>query len=150
MKPTFVLVCGGGHTTAYLDPLIRVLSDAGYASVAVTPRCLNSSPPATSFQPDVEAVKEVITDLVEKGSDVIVVMHSYGGAVGTEAVGDLVDSTPGYADKIKRLVHLTTMYPVEGQMIGDSVAGLVPMFLDTDVGFRSTRPKSSPGALAHG
>ena len=89
MKPTFVFVCGGGHTTAYLDPFIRALSDACYASIAVTPRCLNSSPPCTSFQPDVEAVKEIISDLVEKGSDITVAMHSYGGAVGTEAVGIL-------------------------------------------------------------
>lgn len=138
MKPTFVFVCGGGHTTAYFDPLINALSDTGYASLAVTPRCLNSSPPATSFQPDVEAVKEAVADLADKGNEVIVVMHSYGGAVGTEAVRDLVDSTPGYATKIKRLVHVTTMYPVRGQTIVDSVAGLVPLFTDSDVGFIPT------------
>lgn len=71
MKPKFVFECGAWHTTSYFDPLISALSDKGYVSVAVTPRCVNSSPAATSFQPDVDAVKEVIADLVEKGNNVV-------------------------------------------------------------------------------
>ena len=134
MKPTFVFVCGAWLNTSYYDPLVRALSDAGYDSVVVTPRCLNSKPPSTSFQPDVDAVKEVITDLVEKNIDVILVVHSYGGAVGTEAVGALVDSKPEYATRIKRLVHVATMFPVWGQTIIDSVNGLGPALAPENVG----------------
>lgn len=60
MSPTFVFVAGSWHPSDYFQPLIRTLADAGYASVAVTPRCVDSSPPAASFQPDADALKEAV------------------------------------------------------------------------------------------
>lgn len=133
MKPTFVLVCGAWHLPPYWDPLITSLTDACYDSVAVTPRSVNAKSPVTDLQPDVDAVKQVITDLVNKGKDVIVVMHSYGGCVGTEAVGDLVDGNRELATKIKRLVYLAGWYPTKGQAVAHACAGLAPTIGDPNV-----------------
>ncbi|SPO03729.1 uncharacterized protein DNG_06412 [Cephalotrichum gorgonifer] len=114
MKPTFVFVSGAWHRSDYWGPLTRGLADAGYPSVAVTPRCVNSEPAATSFQPDVDAVKETLVNLLEKGTNVIVLAHSYGGVVGTEAVGDVVANNPGFAAQIKRLVYVAAFVPIAG------------------------------------
>ena len=133
MKPTFVLVGGAWHLPSYWDPLIAALADAGYDSVAVTLPSVNALQPVTTLQPDADAVKEVLSDLVGKGKDVIVVMHSYGGSVGTEAVGDLVDGNREYASRIKRLVYLAAWYPSKGQAIAHACAGLAPTIGDTNV-----------------
>lgn len=133
MKPTFLFVCGAWHLPPYWDPLIAALTDGGYDSVAVTPRSVNAKSPVTGLQPDVDAVKEVITDLVSKGKHVIVVMHSYGGCVGTEAVGDLVDGNRDFATKIKRLVYLAGWYPAKGQAVAHACAGLAPAIGDPNV-----------------
>lgn len=144
MKPTFVLVCGAWHLPPYWDALIAALADAGYESVAVTPRSVNAKPPVTSLKPDADAVKEVITDLVEKGKDVIVVMHSYGGCVGTEAVGELVDGNREYVSKIQRLVYLAAWYPPQGQSIAATCAGLAPTIGDPSVCSWSAFPHMPP------
>lgn len=141
MRPTFVLVAGSWHTAACFDPLIKTLDDAGYASVAVKPRCLNSSPPATSFQPDADALKEVLVELRDK--DVILVMHSYGGLVGTDVVGDLVLNKPEVAARIKRLVYLAAFVPLKGQNLVEaflSVPGPRPEpYFDYDVSLHLSR-----------
>lgn len=124
MKPTFLLVVGAWHTAACYDTLVKALADAGYSSVAVKPRCLNSSPPSASFQPDADAMKEVLAEL--QGKDVILVMHSYGGIVGTDAVGDLVANQPDVAVRIKRLVYLAAFVPLNGESMGDTVIAFGP------------------------
>ncbi|KAF5572427.1 methyltransferase [Fusarium pseudoanthophilum] len=44
--------------------------------------------PTASFKDDVEAVRSAIRQETEKGRDVIVITHSYGGTVGNSAVKD--------------------------------------------------------------
>lgn len=119
MSPTFVLVPGAWHTATYYEPLIRALADIGYPSVAVKPGCVDSSPPATSFQPDADAVKDVITGL---HTDVILVFHSYSGIPVTDAVGDLIANKPDVAGRIKRLVYLAAFVPLKGESLATAMA----------------------------
>lgn len=121
MKPTFVLFPGSWHTADCFDPLVKALADAGYSSVAVTPRCIDSSPPSTTFQPDAEAIKDAIVELGDK--DVILVLHSYAGIPGTDAVGDLVANQPDVAARIKRLVYLAAFVPMKGENLMGAYTG---------------------------
>jgi pimeloyl-ACP methyl ester carboxylesterase len=132
MKPTFLLVPGAWHLPAYFDPLIDYLSSHGYFSVAVPLPSVNSSPAVTSLQPDVIAVADALTSLLDGGEDVVVVMHSYGGMVGTDAVGKVVqelstnavDGSRGNnrsAARIRRLVYVAAWVPLEGQSSRDAM-----------------------------
>ncbi|SPN99986.1 uncharacterized protein DNG_02838 [Cephalotrichum gorgonifer] len=125
MRPSFVFVTGACYGPAYFDPIRHALNGLGYSSVAVTPRALNSVPPATSFQPDADAVRDDTLGLLEKGEDVIIVMHSYGGIPGTEAAGDIIASRPDIAGRIKRLVYVAAFVPAEGDSL-TSLASAAP------------------------
>lgn len=48
-KPTFVLVPGAWHRTAYFDQIRAYLSEHGYPSVAVATPTVGSDPPATTM-----------------------------------------------------------------------------------------------------
>ena len=129
-KPTFLFIPGAWHFPAYFDPLIAYLSEHGYSSVAVTLPAVNSSPAATSLQPDVDAAAAALAALLDDGADVVVVMHSYGGMVGTDAVGRVVkerasaDGSEGkQSAKIKRLVYVAAHVPLEGQSLFDAIEG---------------------------
>lgn len=145
-KPIFLFVPGAWHLPAYFDPLITHLSNHGYSSVAVTLPAVNSSPAATSLQPDVSAVADALTALLDDGSDVVLVMHSYGGMVGTDAVGRVVEQRSrdggggGKTARIRRLVYVAAYVPLEGHTLGQTLDGAVreppppPDYLSFEVG----------------
>ncbi len=132
-KPTFLFVPGAWHLPAYFDPLIAYCSAHGYPSVAVTLPAVNSSPAVTSLQPDVDTVAAALAALLNGGSDVVVVMHSYGGMVGTDAVGravkELADADGNYGSntfaRIRRLVYVAARVPLEGQTILNMMDGAI-------------------------
>jgi pimeloyl-ACP methyl ester carboxylesterase len=154
--PTFLLIPGAWHLPAYFDPVISYLSNHHYPSVAVTLPDVNSSPAATSIQSDVSVAADALTALLNNGSDVIVVMHSYGGMVGTDAVGRVVEERPGHGHgggggckkarskskfgRIRRLVYVAAHVPLEGQTLFEAIDGAVqepppaPVHIDVEVG----------------
>ncbi|KAF2874997.1 Alpha/beta hydrolase fold-1 [Massariosphaeria phaeospora] len=87
--PTIVLVHGAWHTPPAYQTFSDALTSAGFSvHCPRLPSCSGTSPPTASFAEDVEAVRAVVSDRVAAGERVFMVMHSYGGLVGTEAVTD--------------------------------------------------------------
>jgi pimeloyl-ACP methyl ester carboxylesterase len=125
-KPTFFFVPGAWHLPAYFDPLIKYLSSHGYPSVAVTLPGVNSSPAVDSIQADVSAAADALTALLDSGADVVAVFHSYGGMVGTDAVGKVVKERAGkQSGKLRRLVYVSAYVPLEGQTTISALDGAV-------------------------
>lgn len=100
--PTIVLVHGAWANGASWSEVIPLLQAQGLDVVAV-------HNPLTSFEADVAATRRVIGD---QAGEVILVGHSYGGAVITEA---------GDGDKVRALVYVAAFAP----SIGESINGIV-------------------------
>lgn len=133
-KPTFVLVPGAWHRPAIFDQIRAYLSDRGYPSVAVETPSVGSDPPATTMDVDTDAVEAAVRSVLDAGGDVILVMHSYGGAPGSEASGRIAEEVLGGGGRpaegkgrIRRLVYVSALVPVEGQPFGNA-ATVVPGF----------------------
>ena len=131
-KPAFLFVPAAWHLPAYFGPLITYLSDYGYISVAVTVPSIDSAPAVTSLQPDVNTLAVALTTLLGNDSDVIVVMHSYGGMVRTDAVGmavsELADAGGIYGKesaKIKKLDYVAARVSLEGDTIFNMLDGVL-------------------------
>jgi len=99
-KPTIVLVHGAFADGTGWQKVIPLLERDGYNVIAV-------QNPLTSFNTDVETTKRVID--AQQGP-VILVGHSYGGAVITEAAAD--------NPRVKALVYLAAFAPEAGEAIG--------------------------------
>ncbi|KAJ9295458.1 hypothetical protein DTO271G3_5914 [Paecilomyces variotii] len=95
-KPTFVLVHGGWQGPSLWTYVIPLLERAGYATYPVTLVSPDSDPPVEDFTADVEVVRRAIDTLLECGKDVVLVLFSYAGYVGCEALKSFHDeqSTP--------------------------------------------------------
>ncbi|KAF7527873.1 hypothetical protein G7054_g10319 [Neopestalotiopsis clavispora] len=89
-KPTIVLVQGSFQLPDVYHKLADALRDCGYEVVQpVLPSLTGQDKPdfiSKSLEDDALAVRSEIQRLVDQGRFVFVVMHSYGGLVGTEAV----------------------------------------------------------------
>lgn len=104
--PSVVLVHGAWANGSSWSEVIPLLQAEGLEVIAV-------HNPLSSFEADVAATRQVIDD---QPGDVILVGHSYGGAVITEA---------GNSDKVKALVYVAAFAPSVGQSI-NAIVGAAP------------------------
>ena len=105
-KPSVVLVHGAWANGSSWSKVIPLLQARGLTVVAV-------HNPLSSFDADVAATRRVIED---QPGNVVLVGHSYGGAVITEA---------GNSDKVRALVYVAAFAPSAGQSI-NSIVGAAP------------------------
>jgi alpha-beta hydrolase superfamily lysophospholipase len=90
-KPSIVIVQGAFQTPLAYQNLLTRLQSRGYSVVHPTlPRCTNPDDPdfpTRTLTDDAVSVRRHLTRLVrDEHNQVVVVMHSYGGLVGIEAV----------------------------------------------------------------
>ncbi|CAG8398676.1 unnamed protein product [Penicillium salamii] len=105
--PTIVLVHGAWHTPANYQSYIDDLQAAGFTvHCPRLPTCNGSRPPNAEFSDDVAHVRSIITSCVERGERVLVIMHSYGGMVGTDAAQGLDLATRKVTSQPGGVIHL--------------------------------------------
>ncbi|KAJ5096899.1 hypothetical protein N7456_007620 [Penicillium angulare] len=110
-KPTIVIVQGSFQTNLVYEDLGNGLRAAGYPVVhPILPSCSDVEAndfPTRTLTDDALAVAKAIESLVEEGKLVVVVMHSYGGIVGNQAVSEGYSYTARQAQGKKGgVVHL--------------------------------------------
>jgi len=88
-KPVIVFVPGAWHPPACFEPVTERLEAAGYQTKGVNLASVGAPVPLQDFQPDVEAIQLAMKPFIDEGKDVLLVVHSYGGVVGNEAVRGL-------------------------------------------------------------
>src|SRR5499425_906213 len=119
-KPTIVFVHGLWADGSSWNKLINPLVEKGYQVISV-------QNPTTSLEDDVTATKRAID---RAGGDVILVGHSWGGFVITEA---------GVDPRVKALVYVAAFAPDKGETagsLGESVAPtILPGFLQNANGY---------------
>ncbi|WP_040243031.1 alpha/beta fold hydrolase, partial [Xanthomonas citri] len=103
--PTIVLVHGAFADGSSWSGVIGALQHQGYRVTAV-------QNPLTSLADDVAATRRV---LERQRGDVLLVGHSWGGAVVTES---------GNADNVKGIVYLSALVPDAGESVGTLLARL--------------------------
>ncbi|KIW98634.1 uncharacterized protein Z519_00295 [Cladophialophora bantiana CBS 173.52] len=89
-KPVIVFVPGAWHVPETFHLVVDELEAAGYETKGVKLASVGSPEPLRDFQPDVEAIQQAMRPFIEEQEkDVLLVVHSYGGIVGNEAVKGL-------------------------------------------------------------
>lgn len=103
--PTVVLVHGAWHTPAHYQSYADGLQAAGFT--VHCPRLPTSHGDAkATLSEDAAHVRSVIESCVERGERVLLIMHSYGGIVGSEAAKDLDLVTRKAANQVGGVIHL--------------------------------------------
>ena len=131
-KPTILIIPGSFAPARLYDPFLSLLHGLGFpALVEELPTADRRPPsPAATMYDDAKFFNQVINRLLAEGKDVVVLGHSYGGCVTTEAVKGLTEqkkqgkATLGEGGdgrgRLVGLVYLTALMP----LIGDSLMGM--------------------------
>lgn len=115
-----VLIIPGSfsYSSYYYDVVDRIKRDGYDAYVANLPSVIREPPesPAT-LSDDANHIRNIISTLAEQGKDVIVLAHSYGGVVASQAVSGVLKTDReaiGLLGGVVRLVYLTATVMPEG------------------------------------
>ena len=123
-KPTFVLVHGAWHRPVHGEKLVAALGRHGYHSVALAlPSTVEPGAPVPEdSQADIDVIRQAIVDVLESGSDAIVVTHSYGGIPGMSALKDLDTASrrkAGFDTSVTALAGISTFFQPVGWDLRD-------------------------------
>lgn len=122
-KPAIVLVPGAWHKPQHLHKVIDGLEKSGYEAHGVALASVDSEVPITSWDKDAEGVRKVIVKNLDAGKDVIVIAHSYGGFVMSEAVKGLGKKarkeSQGLETGVLRLIYMCAVAPRKGETVQD-------------------------------
>jgi pimeloyl-ACP methyl ester carboxylesterase len=88
-RPSLVFVPGAWHSPAHFSLVISHLTKLGYHCISAALPSTGSETPLTSFEPDVEAIRKAVLDELDRGQNVVLVTHSYGGIPGASALSGL-------------------------------------------------------------
>ncbi|WYZ42463.1 hypothetical protein EsH8_VI_000162 [Colletotrichum jinshuiense] len=125
-KPTFVLAPGAWHEETCYAPAQQILESRGYPVEAVKYPSVGAEPPTKGLTDDANAVRAVLQRLADEGKEIVLVVHSYGGLVGANAVEGL-----GYKQRAKEgkkggvitFVYLTAFVVPAGKSIKEMLGG---------------------------
>ena len=142
-RPTLIFVPGFWEGPTVFSKVTQVLTSAHNfpTKVIQLESTGTDGPNAKSFISDVLAVQHAVEDLVNKGREIVLVMHSAGGFIGSQAIQVLSLSqrrNEGKAGGVRKLVYLTAALFAEG-----SDHPLLPFFLTQGDRMHCRDPMSS-------
>ncbi|EIW83281.1 alpha beta-hydrolase [Coniophora puteana RWD-64-598 SS2] len=124
LKPTVLIVHGSWHAPAHYEPLGRRLEERGYNVFCPPLPSWHADPRATTLRADADAIEQALKKLVEdEQRHVVVVAHSYGGIVASEAVkasyGRKERAVEGKEGGVLHIVYMCAIVVEEGKSLVD-------------------------------
>lgn len=120
VKPSLVIIPGNFSLPSFWSTIQRSVQDKGYPVEVVGLKSSRKDPinPSPGLADDVKEASSVLKGHVDQGRDVVLLMHSYGGMVGTEATRGLSRverEKDGLKGGIVRMVFLASIFAPPGR-----------------------------------
>ncbi|KPM38722.1 hypothetical protein AK830_g7844 [Neonectria ditissima] len=125
-EPIIVFAPGAWHTPDCFDPVRDALHARGWSTEAVGYPSVGAEPPTKGLNDDSAALRAALERTCDAGKKIVLVVHSYGGLVGANAVQGL-----GYQQRLKEglpggitmFVYLAAFVTPLGKSIKDMLGG---------------------------
>lgn len=125
-KPTIVLAPGAWHTPDCFDALREQLHTRGFPTEAVAYPSIGAEPPNKGLSDDAAVLRNVLERLANEEKEVVLMVHSYGGLVGQNAVSGLgykQRKAQGKKGGIIMLVYLAAFVAPKGATLKQMLGG---------------------------
>jgi pimeloyl-ACP methyl ester carboxylesterase len=121
-NPTLIFVAGAWHSIETWDKVISILKPHYKCTPVTLPSTLGDA--EASLEDDINAVRDAISSETQLAHDVVVVVHSYGGAVGQSAIKGL--TTKENTNGVIGLVMMASGFGQTGVSFIDGLGGKPP------------------------
>lgn len=115
-----LIVTGAYFLPDAWTPFIERLSGAGFlVRCPRLPTCGDVRSPKATVEDDVTAIRNVAMELVEAGHPIIVLAHSYGGTVASEAIREDLYAKQPTGPGVVHLIYLSGWLILPGYSVND-------------------------------
>ena len=131
-KPLVYILHGAWHGPSYFETVKGKLQARGYTMACPEQPSTGASPPTKTLYDDAAHVRAELELLIEHGQEVVLVMHSYGGMVGTQAaagLGKAERTQRGLSGGIVRLFYACSFLLPLGSDLCNSLGGSFPPWI---------------------
>lgn len=138
VKPTIVFAPGAWHTADCFDTVRSALHARDWPTEAIDYPSVGAEPPSKGVADDVAVLRTTLERLAEAGKKIVLVMHSYGGLVGANAVEGLgfkQRSQEGKEGGVIILVYLSAFVIPLGKSALDLLGGNYLPWMRVEVSF---------------
>ena len=135
-KPVVYILHGAWHSPLYFEKVKEQLGALGTTVVCPQQPSTGAAPPGKNLYDDADLVRAELELLIEHGQDIIVVMHSYGGVVGTQAaagLGKVERSRRGLSGGVVRLFYACAFILPLGHHLCTVLGGELAPFIKEEV-----------------
>jgi len=137
-KPTVLFVHGSWHTSKHFTRVRELFEENGFPTSCPDQPSVGQLPPI-GLEEDAHRIADELKQLVEvEEKDVIVVAHSYGGVIATQAVHGVWAKAAREAQGLKggviHLIYVCAFLPLNGESLGTTLMGdnVLPSFILID------------------
>lgn len=135
--PTVLFIHGSWHNPNHFKAIRTLFESAGFPTECPAQATINAKPHTTlTLQDDVQVIQATLSKLIEDSRDVIVVMHSYGGVLGSEAIHEKFSKKArqekGLAGGVTQLLYMAAFILPLGASI-TTTFGQLPPFIKLEV-----------------
>lgn len=87
-------------------------------------------PPNKTLDDDVHQIRELALQDLDAGRDIVALMHSYGGVVGSNALAGLGAADREKGGHVKALIYMAAFIPFENESLAGIFGGELPPWLN--------------------
>ncbi|KAF1926299.1 uncharacterized protein M421DRAFT_94142 [Didymella exigua CBS 183.55] len=124
-RSVVLLISGGWHTPQSYAKLTEALSASGFVvHIPALGSISDERPPSSDLEADSALIRPYAQGLAEAGKEMLVLIHSYGGQVGTNALAGLgasERSQKGLPGGVSHLIYMTETALPESKSMVDPV-----------------------------
>ena len=142
--PTILIITGAWHLPVHYHLLVEQLEDKGHT--VLCPRLPSNSGPKIcdakkqgdvrytnkSLDDDIAFIRKVTLSELALGQDVLAIMHSYGGVVGTTALSGLHALVKEGYGCVRQLIYMSAFVPFSSESLAGIFGGGLPPWLSTN------------------
>ena len=135
-KPVIYVVAGAWHGPIFFDEVKMKFQALGYTMICPQMPSIDAAPPTKTLHDDAAFVRAELELLIESGKEVLLVLHSYGGMVGTQAAAGLgkVERTKrGQTGGVVRLFYAAAFLLPLGFDLCKPLGGKLPPWVKEEV-----------------
>ena len=125
VKPGVAIFHGAWHCGAHFDKLRSALESHGYEVETPDAPSVGANPTHSNFDADVATVRASVEKFIKAGKDVVVVAHSFGGVLASQALEGLAKTASSQQGGVTNILYIAASLPRIGMSTQDAtVEGL--------------------------